>query len=645
MGKIKKILEKELGSTQSVEVYPVTSTKAVYNGANENLEQVLQRTPSIKNSDVDFEISDEKGNVLVQFRNGHIKTKEFDSSIGSTIENPLYGKKLSILGDSISTFGTPDQSNSLGTWTYAGNRCRYPQSNLLTDVNSTWWKRLLDTTGAILGINESWAGSRVSNTQSTDSGDLGPNRCISSITRISHLRENGEPDIILVYAGTNDAGNSVDIGTFSTENPMNYTESEIKTLDVSTFANAYRAMLIRLQYYYPNSKVIVMMPNFTTSYYTITNLDKYIEVIKEACDFFGVEYIDLRTSGITIYNRDTYLPDGIHPNSNGMELITDCVLKHITGNISPQDELSSSLKNKKISIIGDSISTCNNNNAVEFTVLLSDIGKTITGYPTYYDIGTTIGGITITEDMIGVQTSFIPTSNDVGKVIGKSLNYNTDLNDKQTWWGILAEKIGADILQNVSWSGASISSHESSQDKYKTSYAWHDAQINKLSKRDGNGQIIEPDIVIIYRGTNDMTHTPYTKITDFGAKSMSIPSTDSVNDGYGFKEAYCMTVKKIREKYPNAYIVCCTLNVFKRINYSEYPTNNGINTLPEYNNAIREVADYMGCGLIEFDKDGITFENCYPTYISDSSTIPTHPNANGHNKMAERAYKDLITLI
>ena len=45
----------------------------------------------------------------------------------------------------------------------------------------------------------------------------------------------------------------------------------------------------------------------------------------------------------------------------------------------------------------------------------------------------------------------------------------------------------------------------------------------------------------------------------------------------------------------------------------------------------------MGCDVIEFDKDGITFENCYPTYISDSATIPTHPNATGHEKMAKCA--------
>ena len=42
MGKIKKILENELvGGTQATDVYPVTSTKAVYDENNERLDNIL----------------------------------------------------------------------------------------------------------------------------------------------------------------------------------------------------------------------------------------------------------------------------------------------------------------------------------------------------------------------------------------------------------------------------------------------------------------------------------------------------------------------------------------------------------------------------------------------------------------------------
>ncbi len=304
------------------------------------------------------------------------------------------------------------------------------------------------------------------------------------------------------------------------------------------------------------------------------------------------------------------------------------------------------LKGKKISILGDSISTYEGNNAVEFTVLESDItnSRTLQGYPTYYDIGTTIGGVEVTSSMVGVQTSFTPVSGDEGKTIGKPLNYNSSvsLKKRDMWWQILADKLGGTILQNVSWSGSSVCSHEATTNDLKTSYAWHDAQINKLATRDAEGNAIKPDVVIIYRGVNDLSHSPYAKLTDFGAGAMSIPATDAIDSGYGFKEAYALLIKKIRTTYPDAMIICCTLNVFKRVNYSAFPTNNGTNTLPEFNNAIREVADMMGCPVIELDKDGITFENCYSSgYITDSSTNSTHPNTKGHYIMAKKAIADV----
>lgn len=55
MGKIKKILEKELGSTQSVEIYPVTSIKAVYDENNERLDNIINR----KNKEIQKELKAE----------------------------------------------------------------------------------------------------------------------------------------------------------------------------------------------------------------------------------------------------------------------------------------------------------------------------------------------------------------------------------------------------------------------------------------------------------------------------------------------------------------------------------------------------------------------------------------------------------
>lgn len=244
-----------------------------------------------------------------------------------------YNKKIiSILGDSISTFAgdNPESAGdghtiADGTYTYEGNHCRYPNS-YLSNVNQTYWKMLIDNLEMNLGVNDSWAGSRVS-WNGTESSDQGANIYIASQTRINHLGANGTPDFILVNAGTNDIGANVTVGTFNTENPVNYTDEQIAALPVATFADAYRALLIRLQKKYPLARIIVLLPNYTTSYYNPTNADIYLEIIKEACDFFGVPWVDMRTTGITMYNTGTYTGDGIHPNPKGMNYLYEKVDK------------------------------------------------------------------------------------------------------------------------------------------------------------------------------------------------------------------------------------------------------------------------------------------------------------------------------
>lgn len=232
-----------------------------------------------------------------------------------TIKNFFSGKKVSILGDSISTFTG---------YVPTANRCRYPQADLLTNSKDTWWMKLITNTGMILGINESWAGSRVSWDGTTESADIGADKHMASDARIGHLNDNGEPDYILFYGGTNDIGGDVAVGTFD--------GSDLTTLAVDTFANAYSTAIIKLQTAYPDAKIIVLTPIYTASYYTNVEADTYNEVIKEITDFFGVLCINTRECGISVFNRATYLPDGIHPNAAGMDLIYRYVLDAMLAN-------------------------------------------------------------------------------------------------------------------------------------------------------------------------------------------------------------------------------------------------------------------------------------------------------------------------
>lgn len=246
-------------------------------------------------------------------------SNDFDNTenILQNIIKQYNGKTLSILGDSISTYLDYIPSE---------NRSRYPEGDV-DSVGKTYWKKIIDTLGMKLGINESWAGSMVSWDGTTESNDIGKNKYIASTTRISHLSNNGTPDIILIFAGTNDIGHDVEIGEVS---DINY-EQNITNLPVSTFSEAYMTMIMRVQYHYPDSKILVLTPGFAkyTSYtsYTPDRLNQYINKIIEVCEIMGVDIIDTRKIGFNMYNIDDLTIDGLHPNAKGMELLSDSILK------------------------------------------------------------------------------------------------------------------------------------------------------------------------------------------------------------------------------------------------------------------------------------------------------------------------------
>ena len=67
MGKIKKILETELvGGTQSTDVYPVTSTKAVYDENNVRLDTILKDVAALNNKPEDFVFTLEDGSTVTK---------------------------------------------------------------------------------------------------------------------------------------------------------------------------------------------------------------------------------------------------------------------------------------------------------------------------------------------------------------------------------------------------------------------------------------------------------------------------------------------------------------------------------------------------------------------------------------------------
>lgn len=227
------------------------------------------------------------------------------------------GKIISILGDSISTYaGYIPEADGVNL----AHRPRYPQDNLLTDVNDTWWMKLINTLDAKLGINDSWAGSTVSNFRDHNEKDFGPDAAIASLTRIQNLGANGAPDLILLFAGTNDAGKMIVKGSFNTSRKL-----DLADYKWDSFADAYSETILRLKHFYPDAEIIAISPSISGGYYDNVRLSEFAELAFEICLHYNVKYVDVRLSGLTF----EMLPDTLHPNAEGMDCIYRSVLNKL----------------------------------------------------------------------------------------------------------------------------------------------------------------------------------------------------------------------------------------------------------------------------------------------------------------------------
>ena len=241
------------------------------------------------------------------------------SAESTTVEKDYSGKTVSILGDSISTFKgyVPEDDGTNLKHYYT-----YPSITLLKEVEQTWWMQTIRKLDAQLGINDSWSGTRVSNFTELNGGQTGRDVCMASVTRIKNLGSNGTPDLILFYGGTNDVGNKVELGKFDPATAP--TQVDLEAVIWDDFAQAYTAAIMRLQHFYPNAEIYAMLPN-RTLYFSDEKFAPYIEIMQAICDHYDVETIDLRDSGIQL----SMLPDGVHPDIDGMQLISEKVVSSI----------------------------------------------------------------------------------------------------------------------------------------------------------------------------------------------------------------------------------------------------------------------------------------------------------------------------
>ena len=242
------------------------------------------------------------------------------NSLDLSIFNKYRGKKMSILGDSISTYvGTIPE----------GNRDYYYGNNLGVDsMSQMWWCIVKDTLGMELLVNNSWAGRCVASTRDNEASML--NSAGARDTTVSVLKtDTASPDVIFVRLGTND---------FSYKTPLgNYNGTTDLTTDITTFSSAYANMLTQLTKQFPNAEIwccTIPPARRTSTYPSLLNNNSILQfnqIIENMCDLFGCHVVYHSRCGINWYAKDTFgdwsASGGTHPNAKGQRLLAEQTLR------------------------------------------------------------------------------------------------------------------------------------------------------------------------------------------------------------------------------------------------------------------------------------------------------------------------------
>lgn len=227
------------------------------------------------------------------------------------------GKKLSVLGDSISTFTG---------YIPAGNAVWYTgRNNGVSSVNDTWWMKLIKGLDMQLLVNNSWSGSRVTTTDgSAKSG------CYSRCEALGN-----DPDVIIVYMGINDFNNGVTLGTYNGDGAF--------PAETTTFREAYAVMLNKILKKYPKTEVwACTLPycertgenTFPEVNGNGVTLDVWNEAIRDLAALFGVKVLENAECGLTYQNMSAYMGDyaageGLHPNAAGHSLLANQAIRQM----------------------------------------------------------------------------------------------------------------------------------------------------------------------------------------------------------------------------------------------------------------------------------------------------------------------------
>lgn len=218
-------------------------------------------------------------------------TLEFKTGITPDPESPLYQKKVLFVGDSITEA-----------------RCEWNQGKTIVG----WPGRIIEGND-MLGINKGVSGASVSNCRGGN----------TILAQLQAERKNSY-DFVIIHGGVNDAWDAAPVGTI--------TEGFDAKFDFSTFAGGLETTFKYAKETFTDAQFgyIINFKINRAGIGKLTDMTEYFDMAKQICEKWQIPYIDLYTdedfnNNQLQYKRTTNLPDLIHPNSKGFDIIAPVI--------------------------------------------------------------------------------------------------------------------------------------------------------------------------------------------------------------------------------------------------------------------------------------------------------------------------------
>lgn len=209
----------------------------------------------------------------------------------------------------------------------------------------------------------------------------------------------------------------------------------------------------------------------------------------------------------------------------------------------------------------------------------------------------------ILGDSISTLEGFNPEKYHV-HYTGETCIFNDIHKMKDTWWGMVIDTLGGELLINNSYSGSRVTKVPNQDNLFPSGCSDERTKGLHIGKE-------KPDVIIVFLGINDWAR---------GVKSENSGTSLIGDENYEvFRFAYETMLYKLKMNYPKSEIWCCTLctTAIKSQPNFVFPDTYGGVAIEVYNEIIRDIVPIYDCKLIDlyqYRKTYDTLDGSHPTF-------------------------------